>query len=806
MRIRTTLIAALFVVGLVPLAGFTWFTYQRTIDQEFLDVRDRHLLLARNLSAALTRYEKDVRATVRAVASSLRQTGTAGTARELLKALNIHSVAVIDRHSGKVKAFTTNSGRGNLAPEDLGLISLARSMKPGARFKFTPVARHRGSNAMHVVGNSGSDLVVACLGTDYFVKLGKQVSFGEKGHAAIVDQEGNVLAHPLASWIASAKNISKVSAVQRMMNGETGVEQFYSPALKGDMIAGLTSVRGPGWGVMIPQPVSELYARAFGNLAPLLIGLCIAFVFSFIMMRFALRSLAQPLENLTREFDKQMLQGMPSPVPPSRSLTRIHELKHIVTAYNRLATTVQKSSRQLAEKALQDPVTSIGNRTYFVEKSQKQIGQRIALSKKGVLILVDLDGFKDINDTRGHGVGDEVLQSFAQNLFSSVKRFMDREFRGVPGSPPIIGRIGGDEFAILLPIPRDRDDLTEIGEKLRQELPKTVLVEGIEIPCGTSAGGAMYPDHGTSVVELIRRADVALYTSKADGKNRFTIYRKDHVLGGKSEILSAVTQAIERDELVLEYQPKYCLKKNAVTGVEALLRWNHPKIGRVLPNLFLPAVQQTNVMVELGEWVTRRAIADMQKMEGLGFELNVAINIGAEHFSHQRFVERLRESCANAGFDPQRLQVEVTEDVMDGSRTVFKQTVETLREYGFSIAIDDFGKGFSNLSRMAAIPADIIKLDRSLVSEAASQPRVRAVMESAINMSHALGSSVIVEGVETIKEATMARQAGADALQGFFFSKSLSLDELGSWLEKQQTSPQHRQMQRLQKRFARRAA
>lgn len=807
MRIRTSLITALVVVGLVPLTGFTWFTYKRTVSQEFLDVQDRHLLLAKNLSSALSRYERDVRAAVRAIGSSLDKEGTRNTTQELLRGLHIHSLALVDRVSGEAITFASANGNDTTEMYDEAVLERARAMKPGERFQFTPVQRTRHkSNVMHVVGAIGSNMIIACVSTDYFVQLGEQIAFGEKGHAAIVDQEGNILSHPNKTWTKEAKNISQVSAVQRMMKGETGVEQFYSPALDSNMIAGLTSVSGPGWGVMIPQPVSELHTRALANLMPMLIGLFFAVVLAIVLMQLSVRWLARPLENLTREFDKQLSNGMPSPVPPSKAHTNIFELQHIVDAYNDLASTVQKNASEMSERALLDTVTGIGNRAYFTQKSRQQIGQRVALSRKGILILTDLDGFKDINDTRGHNAGDQVLRSFAQNLYSSTKRFMDREFRGVPGAHPIIGRIGGDEFAILLPVPTDREDMAEIGEKLTRELPKSVHVEGIDIPCNTSAGGAIYPDHGTEVDDLIRRADVALYTSKANGKNRFTLYTKTHVLGGKSEILSAATIAIENDEFTLEYQPKYCLNKSRVTGVEALLRWDHPDIGRIMPNLFLPAIQQTSVMIQLGEWVIRRAISDMQRLDGMGHKLNVAINIGVEHFSHPDFVAKLTKACEDANFPPSRLQIEVTEDVMDRSQSAFKETVDTLNKLGFLIAIDDFGKGFSNLSRIAAIPADHIKLDRSLVSEAATQPRVRAVMQSAIDMAHALGSRVIVEGVETLREVTMAQRAGADALQGFYFSKSLPVVELDVWLKEQKSSPQHRQLKRLKQSFEKDAA
>ncbi|MEN0040046.1 MAG: diguanylate cyclase, partial [Pseudomonadota bacterium] len=618
-RIRTAFVTALLVIGLLPLAGFTWFSYERTLAREFEEVHDRHLLLAQNLSAALSRYEKDVRATVASVATMLADYRTNSGTSPMLEAMRIESVGILNPTTKELIAYVTGKTEIPTIFTDPDLIAAAKSAGARSGLKFLPAMKSGYGNIIPVVGRTNGFLVIAHLGTGYFQELGKQIAFGVKGHAAIVDQAGNVLAHPLPSWEAALKNISKVSAVKRMMNGETGIQQFYSPALKGDMIAGLTSVKGPGWGVMIPQPVEELEAKAFENLKPIIIGLLIAALVSLAFIRGFIAWLAKPLENMTRYLQEQSKAGMPSAVPPTTTETSFYELQNIVHAYNELAMTVQDDARKMQELSVQDGVTGIGNRNYFEQAGKAQIEQRMALSRRGVLIFVDLDGFKEINDTKGHAAGDEYLQAFAKGLYPATKRFMDREFRGVVGAHPIIGRIGGDEFAILLPIPDDAGDLKDICERLHNDLPKQVTINGVAIPCASSAGGAAYPDHGNDIKDLLRRADVALYLAKANGKAQFEIYNPKNALGGKTEILAAVTKAIEDDELLLEYQPKFCLTKNRVTSVEALVRWEHPTLGRIPPNLFLPALQQTHAMEELGHWVVERAIADMQAMDAAGF-------------------------------------------------------------------------------------------------------------------------------------------------------------------------------------------
>lgn len=796
LNIRTGLLIAFIAVGLLPLAGLTWLTYERTLAREFNEVEDRHLLLAENLSSALSRYERDIRTTVKTIAGSLGETRVVENSQELLNTLGIQSVSIIDPATGDTLHSSANSDFSN------ELLAMIKTYATTTRFEFTPVFKlSQGINALFLVAKSGDNIAVAQINTKYFQELGKEISFGEKGHAAIVDQDGNVLSHPLESWVKAAKNISAVSAVKRMMNGETGVERFYSPALKGDMIAGLTVVPGPGWGVMIPQPISELEAKAFANLMPLLAGFLIAILLTIVLIRVSMRWLARPLENFNSDLQEQLQSGTPKAVSPSRAHSNIKELQEIVGAYNELARTVDNHASELAKRIYEDTVTGIGNRAYFTNGSKEQIKFRTSQEKRGVLIFLDLDGFKEINDVRGHSVGDAVLKEFAQSLYPAAKRFMDQKFRGITGTHPIIGRFGGDEFAILLPIPCDTENVAEICEELRRAVSKPVRVDGIDIPCNVSAGGAIYPDHGETVDELVRRADVALYRAKTKGKGGFELYSRRNALGGKSEILAAVAKAIEDDELILEYQPKFCLKNQDFTGVEALLRWEHPVHGRLTPDLFLNAIQKTSTMSKLGDWVATRAISDAIELDDAGYPLKVAINIGTEHFSENSFVPSLIEKCEARDFPADRIQIEITEDVMDTSRSHFKETVENLQKNGFTVAIDDFGRGFSNLTRLANIPVDVIKLDRSLIDEASSNERVQVLLNSSIEMAHALGSAVIVEGVETLDQVKMAELAGADALQGFYYSASLSAGNLLDWMKARAQNVPHEQFATLNKSF-----
>ena len=259
--IRGTFVLALLTFGLIPLVGFVWYSYERAVAREFHEVKDRHLLLAHNLSSALSKYERDVRAAVQTIAESLSNKTIAANSFDLMNVLDIQSVSLLDAKDGSLLEGISSVSKLVPVSFERSILEAAFSAKDAGTYQFMPVQHTDQGNIIHLAGSDGNNLVVAQLNTNFFVELGEQIAFGVKGHAAIVDQQGNILAHPLPSWVRIAKNISKVSSVKRMMQGETGIEQFYSPALKGNMIAGLTSVPGPGWGVMIPQPVSEIYGK-----------------------------------------------------------------------------------------------------------------------------------------------------------------------------------------------------------------------------------------------------------------------------------------------------------------------------------------------------------------------------------------------------------------------------------------------------------------------------------------------------------------------------------------------------------------
>ena len=363
------------------------------------------------------------------------------------------------------------------------------------------------------------------MSTEYFVTLGESISFGLKGHAAIVDHEGNVLAHPLPSWIAARKNIAKVSAVRRMMNGETGIQQFYSPALKGDMIAGLTAVNGPGWGVMIPQPVSELYDKVAENNQPIIAATFLGIVISLSLVWFLLRGLSRPLEDFIAVMRENAKSGRLGKIVISKSALPIRELGEFQESYNSMVDTVGRANQKVEKLAYTDSVTKLPNRARFQQLVVEEVAGAMDNGTSGILIFLDIDNFKEINDMHGHDAGDRVLCSYAQTLAAFAKQ-TSRKLSGSRKSvsEAAVSRIGGDEFTVFLPDISDPDIIDSVLEDLLECISDIGTQMPMAINTSASIGCARYPSDGKNLEELIRHADIAMYQAKKSGKRRAFVY------------------------------------------------------------------------------------------------------------------------------------------------------------------------------------------------------------------------------------------------------------------------------------------
>ena len=414
-------------------------------------------------------------------------------------------------------------------------------------------------------------------------------------------------------------------------------------------------------------------------------------------------------------------------------------------------------------RAVHDPLTGLANRGFFNECVAALLGERRTSGAPLALLFLDLDRFKRVNDTLGHPVGDALIQEVARRIKSTLK----------PND--LLARIGGDEFAIIKCEDVSRDAIEALCREIVASVSRPVDVLGQKATVGVSIGVGLSPEAGTERSELARNADLALYQAKHDGGAGFAFYTEEmsRTIKERQALEAELRNALEGEsegELEVVYQPLVSAKDFSITGVEALIRWNHPRLGRVLPPNFIPIAEDCGLIDQLGERVLREACRTAGALN-LG---TVAVNVSATQFRNPDFAQRLLAILTHFGMDPKRLELEITESaLLDGSDTpacVLRQ----LREKGVRIALDDFGTGYSSLNYLMKLEVDRIKLDRSFLQELGTCPRSSSVVCSIITMARAIGISVTAEGVETRVQRDFLAAVDCDTMQGYLFSPPVS--------------------------------
>jgi diguanylate cyclase (GGDEF)-like protein len=416
-----------------------------------------------------------------------------------------------------------------------------------------------------------------------------------------------------------------------------------------------------------------------------------------------------------------------------------------------------------------DELTGLSNRRSFIERTGEVLASLPANSQLG-MILIDLDGFKEINDSLGHACGDDLL------------RVVGKRFSRKIGANAHIARIGGDEFACAL-VYEKFDQLVEFGNDLAAVLSDPVALDGVIVRVSASIGIATYPEHGLSQVELMRSADVAMYEAK---RNHSTIclYHSDFDFNSRERLamIADLRTAIENDQLVLHFQFTRDFRTGAIHGVEALVRWNHPTRGLIYPDEFIPVAERVGLIVPLTRVVLRKALSEMVRLDAGGHRLQMSVNISHLDLVEEKLPNYIRMLLAEFDVEPQRLTLEVTESSLgaDASRT--RHSIEQLRALGIRISIDDFGVGYSSMSQLLELPIDELKIDKTFVFALESDVRARAVISTTIELGRALNVTVVAEGIETLSNHELLRTLGADIAQGFFIARPKSSEEIDEYL------------------------
>jgi diguanylate cyclase (GGDEF)-like protein len=421
--------------------------------------------------------------------------------------------------------------------------------------------------------------------------------------------------------------------------------------------------------------------------------------------------------------------------------------------------------------ALHDSLTGLPNRNLFHDR----IGQAVlACERSGgpvAVLLMDLDRFKEVNDTLGHHSGDVLLTELGSRI------------RDVLRASDTVARLGGDEFGVLLPDQSNPMDVVHVMEKIRQAVERPLVVQDLPLGVEASVGVAFYPDHGRTVDALLQAADVAMYAAK-ESHAFYTFYdATTHDYGpARLTLLAELRRAIDERQLVLYFQPKAALRSGEVASVEALLRWRHPDRGLVFPDEFIPSIQQTGLIKPLTLYVIDEALRQCRSWEERGLILSVAVNLSIRNLLDVTFPGDVERLLRRHELDPHRLELEITESTMLADPLRTKSVLERLSDMGVRISLDDFGTGYSSLSYLTRLPLDELKIDRSFVMNMLEDTDQAVIVRSTIDLGRNLGLDVVAEGVENAAVWDELERLGCDVAQGYYLTRPVPADELEAWL------------------------
>jgi diguanylate cyclase (GGDEF)-like protein len=424
------------------------------------------------------------------------------------------------------------------------------------------------------------------------------------------------------------------------------------------------------------------------------------------------------------------------------------------------------ANRRVLELAQTDILTGLPNRAFFLEQLQQINSSESERSGAFSILMLDLDRFKNVNDSLGHAAGDTLLRQVADRLRSALR------------STDVLARLGGDEFAIIQSECNDqRAGSIELAARISKLIAEPFQLPGHRVEIGTSIGIAMAPEHGNDQEQLLKKADLALYRSKSAGRNCSNVYDEamSAELEARNTLEGDLRDAIARCQFEVHYQPFYDVQSGCRRGVEALVRWRHPTRGLIAPDKFIPLAEETGLIVPLGEWVVRQACDDATSWPA---DVKVAVNLSPVQFKQAELFEVIQSALENSGLPPERLEIEITESVLLERGTENHAFIDKLKSIGISLALDDFGTGYSSLSYLTTFPFDKIKIDKSFIANLTKRHNSTAIISSIVTLARGLDMVVTAEGVETPEQYDRLKSMGVNFAQGYLLGRPVPIDEL----------------------------
>jgi diguanylate cyclase (GGDEF)-like protein len=463
----------------------------------------------------------------------------------------------------------------------------------------------------------------------------------------------------------------------------------------------------------------------------------------------------------------------PAPASLRRSMPKL------AAAVDSLFAEVRTSIENAHSLGMYDPVTSLPNRLHFRSEADKMLSGA-SEGMKSAMLFVDLDRFKMVNDSLGHARGDQLLIMVANRL----RVVVNAEHNGNAKTRPLLARLAGDEFTMFFSEIGSSEEIERIARRVVVAIAEPFELCAHSVEIGASIGVAISPDHGSSIEALMRAADIAMYHAKSKGGGQHFLFNAGLAAEHQEKVDTekALTEAVQRGDFVMAFQPQMSLVTGEVCGAEALLRWNHPRDGLRMPNSFIPIAEKTGIIAEIGDWVIGEVASILGNWHRNGFRGRLAFNISPRQVDRADFFLKVRQAFADADVPLSLIELEFTESAaMEVSEAVLAE-IASLRDDGARIAIDDFGTGYSNLARLRAMPLDRVKLDPSLIADIETSEKARVVVQAVIQLIKGVDCEVVAEAVETVAQADILRAMGCDTVQGFVFAEPMFEEEFVAWV------------------------
>jgi diguanylate cyclase (GGDEF)-like protein len=590
----------------------------------------------------------------------------------------------------------------------------------------------------------------------------------QRGYVYVVDEALKLVAHPDPSLVLSGMHLQGSAVSQHLFNDAGQKELRIYENFSGNTVAGVSRFDPVHrWWIVVEQPVDEALAPLDRVINRFVMAFIIVTIITVLTVVYFSKLMMRPLENLEKAID-QLTHGDRE---VRVSIPRNTELSSLSEAFNEMAVNLNEKTDKLEYQAYHDVLTNLPNRKRLFKYIESKLKKSNQIIKPFSLLLLDLDRFKEINDSLGHKCGDLLLKELSGRLL------------GVLPGDDLVARLGGDEFAVVLENADTVEKAKVVAEKVRAVIQELFELEGMRLLIDASVGIAMYPTHGDNSNILMRRADVAMYHAKKSGMG-IAVYDESYDINSQQRLalISSLPKAIEENELVLHYQPKIRVCDRKVTGVEALVRWEHPEHGLLPPDQFIPIVELGDSIIALTNWVINQAFADCRKWQDQGIDVDVAVNVSTLNIQDEGFVKHLSEKILEHHIDPGKIQLEITESViMADTKRAFK-TTSALDSMGVRISIDDFGTGYSSLAYIKKIPVNELKIDKSFVMDMETDENDSVIVRSTIDLAHNLGLKVTAEGVETDGALDLLDVLGCDSAQGFHICRPIPAEKLAAWV------------------------